>query len=121
MIKLSNAIDELRRIIEEAEFEGFFSMDDIVDLTNDLEKAFLKGAEIVKPIKSRSMPSSRHARKRPAMKKRRPTGKSKILNEMAKKKWNAYKKKFPKGKRTYIDIRSQVSRSQEYKRKVKKL
>ena len=37
LITLFNAIDELRRIAEEAD-EGFFSMDEIVDLTNDLEK-----------------------------------------------------------------------------------
>lgn len=68
-------------------------------------------------------PSPRQARKRPAMvkKKRKATGKTKILNEMASKKWKAYKKKSPNGKRTYIDIRAQVSRSMEYKKKVKKL
>lgn len=121
MITLSNAIDELRRIIEEAEFEGFFSMDDIVDLTNDLEKAFLNGAEIRSKTTQRRMPIRGNARKRTTSKRRSPTGKSKILNEMAQKKWRAYKKKTPKGKRTYIQIRAQVSRSAEYKKRVKKL
>ena len=64
---------------------------------------------------------SRTRSRSPMKKKRKATGKTKILNEMAKKKWEAYKKNTPKGKRTYIDIRSQVSRSQEYKKKVKKL
>ena len=68
-----------------------------------------------------SRPGRTTAQARAMKKKRKPTGKTKILNEMAKKKWEAYKKNTPNGKRTYIDIRSQVSRSQEYKKKVKKL
>jgi hypothetical protein len=124
MITLSNAIDELRRIAEEAESEGFFSMDDIIDLTDDLEKAFVKGAEIIIPRVNRSVVSRnligsmRMDRKR---RKRKRSPKQKLLDDMANKKYQAYKKKSPRGKKTYIDIRSQVSRSREYKRKASKL
>lgn len=51
--------------------------------------------------------------------KRRKSKKVKILDEMAKKAWNKYKK--GSGKKTYIQIRAQVSRSQAYKKKVKNL
>lgn len=123
MITLFNAIDELRRIAEEAD-EGFFSMDDIVDLTNDLEKALNRGAEIIVPRVNRSVVSRnlvgqmRMDRKR---RKRKRSPKQKLLDDMANKKYQAYKKKSPKGKKTYIDIRSQVSRSREYKRRANKL
>ena len=51
--------------------------------------------------------------------KRRKSKKVKILDEMAKKAWNKYKK--GSGKKTYIQIRAQVSRSLAYKKKVKNL
>lgn len=40
-----------------------------------------------------------------------------ILTQMAKKAWDKYKK--GNGKKSYIDIRAQVSRSQAYKKKTK--
>ena len=49
----------------------------------------------------------------------RNSPKQRLLTEMTAKKWNQYKK--GKGKKTYVQIRAQVSRSQEYKRKAKKL
>jgi len=49
--------------------------------------------------------------------KRIQTGKQKILTRMAKKAWDKYKK--GNGKKSYIDIRAPVSRSQAYKKKTK--
>jgi hypothetical protein len=45
--------------------------------------------------------------------------KQKLLSAMSKKKWDKYKK--GKGKKTYVQIRAEVSRSQEFKRKAKRL
>tara|TARA_Y100000401_G_C8313051_1_gene220880 strand:+ start:1122 stop:1451 length:330 start_codon:yes stop_codon:yes gene_type:complete len=45
--------------------------------------------------------------------------KQKLLTEMSKKKWNKYKK--GSGKKTYVQIRAQVARSAEFKRKAKRL
>ncbi len=49
----------------------------------------------------------------------RNSPKQKLLTEMTAKKWNQYKK--GSGKKSYVQIRAMVSRSQEYKRKAKKL
>lgn len=51
--------------------------------------------------------------------KRKQSPKQKLLTEMTNKKWTQYKK--GNGKKTYVQIRAMVSRSQEYKRKAKKL
>lgn len=53
--------------------------------------------------------------------KRKQSPKQKILTAMSDKKWKAYKRKTPNGKKTYITIRGEVSRSQAYKRKTKGL
>jgi hypothetical protein len=53
--------------------------------------------------------------------KRRQSPKQKLLTEMTQKKWKSYKRNTPKGKKTYVQIRAQVSRSQAYKKKAKKL
>lgn len=50
---------------------------------------------------------------------RRQSKKQRLLTEMTNKKWAQYKK--GSGKKTYVQIRAMVSRSQEYKRKAKKL
>ena len=55
----------------------------------------------------------------PKKRKRRQSGKQKLLTQMTKKKWDKYKK--TSGKKTYVQIRAMVSRSAEYKRKAKKL
>jgi len=55
----------------------------------------------------------------PKKRKRRQSPKQKLLTEMTNKKWTQYKK--GNGKKTYVQIRAMVSRSQEYKRKAKKL
>lgn len=52
---------------------------------------------------------------------KRQSPKQKLLSTMADKAWKRYKRQYPKGKKTYITIRAQVSRSQEYKRKAKRL
>ena len=52
----------------------------------------------------------RKSRKRPASKKQ------KLLKTMTDKKWKTYK-----GKKTWIQIRAQVSRSQAYKKKARRL
>lgn len=51
--------------------------------------------------------------------KRRQSPKQKLLTELTNKKWTQYKK--GSGKKTYVQIRAMVSRSQEYKRKAKNL
>lgn len=57
----------------------------------------------------------------PMYKKKRKTpqkGKAKLLTNMTAPKWNKYKK--GSGKKTYVQIRAQVSRSMEYKRACKR-
>jgi len=49
--------------------------------------------------------------------KRKQSGKQKILTSMAKKAWDKYKK--GNGKKSYIDIRATVSKSQAYKKATK--
>lgn len=45
--------------------------------------------------------------------------KQKLLTQMTKKKWDKYKK--GRGKKTYVQIRAEVSRSQAFKKKAKRL
>ena len=45
--------------------------------------------------------------------------KQKLLTSMAKKKWDKYKK--GRGKKTYVEIRAEVSRSQAFKKASKRL
>ena len=52
-------------------------------------------------------------------KKPRRSSKAKLLDKMTKPIWDKYKK--GRGKKTYVQIRAQVSRSQKYKRAVKRL
>jgi len=51
--------------------------------------------------------------------KRKQSGKAKLLTSMTAPVWKKYKK--GSGRKTYVQIRAQVSRSQAYKRKVKNL
>jgi hypothetical protein len=57
----------------------------------------------------------------PKRKKRKvkQSPKQKLLTKMTKKKWDKYKK--GRGKKTYVEIRGEVSRSQAYKKAVKRL
>ena len=52
-------------------------------------------------------------------KKRKASPKMVLLTKMTKIKWDKYKK--GKGKKTYVEIRAEVSRSQAYKKKAKGL
>lgn len=70
-------------------------------------------------FKEASMPALQATGKARFNKKRKQSGKQKLLTQMTKKKWDKYKK--TSGKKTYVQIRAMVSRSQEYKRKAKKL
>jgi hypothetical protein len=67
-----------------------------------------EGVGPYKPTTLRSI--NRKQRKRPASKK------EKLLKTMTNKKWKTYK-----GKKTWIQIRAQVSRSQAYKKKARRL
>lgn len=60
---------------------------------------------------------SRLERSHPKRKKPQK-GKAKLLTTMTAPKWNKYKK--GSGKKTYVQIRAQVSRSMEYKRACKR-
>ena len=60
----------------------------------------------------------RGIRKKPKRKVKQ-TPKQKLLTKMTKKKWDKYKK--GKGKKTYVEIRAEVSRSQAYKKAAKRL
>lgn len=51
--------------------------------------------------------------------KRRKSSKQKLLDDMTNKKWKSYKK--GSGKKTWVQIRAQVSRSQAYKKKARRL
>jgi hypothetical protein len=54
-----------------------------------------------------------------AKRKIKQTPKQKLLTKMSKKKWDKYKK--GKGKKTYVEIRAEVSRSQAFKKAAKRL
>lgn len=54
-----------------------------------------------------------------AKRKVKQTKKQKLLTQMTKKKWDKYKK--GRGKKTYVEIRAEVSRSQAYKKACKRL
>ena len=60
-------------------------------------------------------PSAGGKRGNPHTKKRRKT--KSLLSEMAGKKWKTYKRKHPHGRKTYIQIRAEVSRSRAYKKR----
>ncbi len=79
------------------------------ELWGDLEETSLE-----KPMRFRPMQA-----KAPAKRKRKQSGKAKLLTAMTAPVWKKYKK--GSGKKTYVQIRAQVSRSQAYKRKAKKL
>lgn len=57
--------------------------------------------------------------KKKAKRKVRQTPKQKLLTQMTKKKWDKYKK--GRGKKTYVEIRAEVSRSLAFKKKARGL
>ena len=79
------------------------------DMTAD--EAYDRGKELA--------PQMRSDRPRRKKAKRKKSKKMQILDNLAAKAWKKYKK--GSGKKTYIEIRAQVSRSRDYKKKVKNL
>jgi len=74
------------------------------------------------PTPSRIMPNVKSMQtldKQKRKRKVRQSPKQKLLTEMTKKKWNKYKK--GRGKKTYVQIRAEVSRSLEFKKKARRL
>jgi len=63
--------------------------------------------------------ATRQTRRKKVGSGNRNSPKNRILTEMTAKKWAKYKK--GSGKKTYVQIRAMVSRSQEYKRKTKNM
>ena len=59
------------------------------------------------------------AKRAKAKRKVKQSPKQKLLTKMTKVKWNKYKK--GSGKKTYVEIRGEVSRSQKYKKACKRL
>ena len=102
------AADRAREDYSEGYREGY--ADGIAYATRNMQ------SEMRRAVKGGSARAQLYGNKKP---KRRKSKKVKILDEMAKKQWNKYKK--GSGKKTYIQIRAQVSRSQAYKKKVKNL
>lgn len=120
---LQRCVDDLERIIKRMK-RGDFDLDnaitDLDEVLYDLSKyAYFNTDDMPAPRFGKQVTERFMSSMKPKKRKRKVTGKSKILNDMASKAWAKYKKKTPKGKKTYIDIRSQVSRSREYKRKTK--
>jgi len=123
MRALQRCVDDLERIIKRmkrGDFDLDGAIDDLDEVLFDLSKyAFYNEDDMPAPRFGKQVTKRFMSSMKPKKRKRKVTGKSKILNEMADKAWKKYKKNSPKGKRTYIQIRSQVSRSREYKRKTK--
>ena len=65
------------------------------------------------------MKDSREIKKKSSVRKVKRSSKAKLLDKMTKPVWDKYKK--GRGKKTYVQIRAQVARSQKYKRAVKRL
>ena len=57
--------------------------------------------------------------KKASKRKVKQSPKQKLLTKMTAAKWNKYKK--GRGKKTYVEIRAEVSRSQAFKKKAKRL
>ena len=71
--------------------------------------------EYEKPFTKKLKPKRKDKRYR----KPHQSPKQKLLTQMTKNKWDKYKK--GKGKKTYVQIRADVSRSQAFKKKAKRL
>ena len=102
---------EVRRLILRAIDELDENPDDIDAVIFILEDALAE------------MPKRREIRRvdrRPMSKRKvKRSPKAKLVDKMTKPIWDKYKK--GRGKKTYVQIRAQVSRSQKYKRAVKRL
>ena len=113
---IMRAIDDLE---EGADVEGvIFLLDDALGAMTDRRKYLSQRS----PQEERwTKPSINMRAPKGTKKARRQSAKQKLLTQLADKKWKSYKRKYPKGKKTYITIRAQVSRSQIYKKKAKRL
>jgi len=88
-------------------------------LAQDFEEAVYWIRDGMGIYQGRSSSAAKIALRSPLRKKRKQSGKAKILTAMTAPVWKKYKK--GSGKKTYVQIRAQVSRSQAYKRKVRNL
>ena len=85
----------------------------VLSATNAAEREMSYAGYGERALKRKSLTNAiRTGRKRPQK------GKAKLLTDMTAPKWNKYKK--GSGKKTYVQIRAQVSRSLEYKRACKR-
>ena len=88
----------------------------------DYERGFEAGyarAMMLYQLQPSDRPKPMEALIHTKVKRKKPqTGKAKLLTTMTKKKWDKYKK--GNGKKTYVEIRAQVSKSQDYKRACKR-
>jgi len=71
------------------------------------------------PVTDQTHTIDMKVRSPPSKRKRRQSPKQRLLTKMAGTAWTRYKR--GNGKKTYLDIRAQVSRSADYKRLSKKL
>jgi len=90
----------------------------------NMRQGFIPGVQEIRPTDRElhegtwDIPPGAFGRKRKKP-KRKQSGKAKLLTQMTAPVWKKYKK--GSGRKTYVQIRAQVSRSQAYKRKAKKL
>ena len=102
----------------------YFGMQDVRDL---LEDKIIENRERIRFDRKSSPPGrsktkstrTRNTGKSSTRAKPKRTKKQKLLDKMAAEKWDKYKK--GKGKKTYVKIRSEVSRSIKFKKAVKRL
>ena len=118
---MRTVLNLVRRILREQE-EGsdydalYFGMQDVRDMLEDMQQfqRNMSPQQMRDPIFSAPQKKTRRS-----IGKRKQSPKQKLLTQMTKKKWDKYKK--GSGKKTYLEIRAQVSRSQEFKKKSKRL
>jgi len=116
------AVLALAQSIEAEQNEGsdydalYFGLQDIIEMLQDLVSKTTHRTARVRGHGDAVYGQRSKPRKKP---KRRQTGKAKLLTSMTAPVWKKYKK--GSGRKTYVQIRAQVSRSQAYKRKAKKL
>ena len=85
----------------------------------ETRRGFLNPHDALDYSRAVNNPEGPRLRQLKARKGRKQSGKAKILTAMTAPVWKKYKK--GSGKKTYVQIRAQVSRSLAYKRKVKNL
>lgn len=106
------------RLLEENPDDSEYAIFELEDIIAEIDEMDLRQARMMRSPKRKSSKLVSRKPKR-ATKKRAKSKKVRVLDEMAKKAWDKYKK--GSGKKSYVDIRAQVSRSRDYKKKVKNL